>query len=232
MRNQAPNRRPRPRPSVNPEPSVQVVPERKGASKPASTPRREPTPKSVGKKRPASPKGQQALVIPAARLDFEHASSTSMFETLGGIRALPANEVSRAIVLGNLRDVRGYTPSQIEALSQLGYHYLRCGSYRLAGAIFDGLAAIDPNNAWVALARGLSLDYRGDKAAARIEYTRAAQLDPRDATPLINLAELELEAMNRAAAKKHLLRASKVALTANNDALNRKAKALLKLAAR
>jgi Flp pilus assembly protein TadD len=122
---------------------------------------------------------------------------------------------------------RGYAPEDLEAVAEIGYHYLINGGVRFARMLFEGLAAIAPNEPYYALALGLASDHAGDKEAARREYGRAAALDPTDGRPEVNLAELCIEADDPRGAKAHLHTALKKLAFKNDPALARKARALL-----
>lgn len=179
----------------------------------------------------ASPRSR-ALVCQPAALEFESVASTSMFSTLGGVRALPAAEASRAIVCRSIAESRGYRDEDLHALAEIGYHYLRSGGLKLSAVIFEGLTAIQPEGAFYWLALGLTRDHLGDKLEAKRAYERAAQLQPTDPRPELNLAELALEAGDRARAGALLRRAEAKAEAAGDQPLVRKARALLALAGR
>lgn len=124
---------------------------------------------------------------------------------------------------------RAYKDADLEAIAEMGYHYLFSGGHRLAAAIFDGLAAIRPNVAYYFLGRGLAADHLGDRERALSCYGRAAELDPSDGRADINLAELELEAGRRDRAIDLLKRGHNKSKRRGDQALEKKAHALLGL---
>ena len=214
-------RRPAPRRPERPE-----RPERPGqTARPEA--RRAPAPKPVVM--PAPEPKPAAFVCRPAELEFDSIASTSMFNTLGKVRALPAVEASQAIVCASIAETRGYQAEDLQALAEVGYHYIRNGGYKLAAVIFEGLTTIVPGEVYYALALGLTKDYLGDKAEARHHYERALKLDPKDPRPEINLAELELEAGNKKRALARLQRGLQKAKRAQDQALQGKAEAMIEL---
>jgi Flp pilus assembly protein TadD len=122
-----------------------------------------------------------------------------------------------------------YKKQDLDAIAEVAYHYLRCGSAKLAEAIFEGLASIDPREPYYQLGLGLAADHAGHKEAAKAAYQRAAQLDPADGRAEINLAELILESGDRARAVKLLESAAKKSRLRGEDELAQKALAFISL---
>jgi Tfp pilus assembly protein PilF len=168
-----------------------------------------------------------AVVSELEEVAFEGVASTAMFATLGRVRALLVAEVPDAIVRNGLAEARGYAASDLWAIAEVGYHYLRSGGYRLAAVIFEGLAALQPDEPYHQLALGLAQDHLGEDAAARAAYEKALRLDPADPRPELNLAELSLAGGDHARARLLLARAHGKALARGDAALARKAAALL-----
>lgn len=172
----------------------------------------------------------RALVCQApSALAFDDYDATSMFQTLGKVEAVPAAEVAQAVVCRSIAEARGYEEDELFALAEVGYHYVRSGGLRLAEVIFEGLTAIAPDEPYFWLALGLVEDYLDDKIEARRCYENAARLDPEDPRPEINLAELDLERRDRRSAELRLRRGLAKAVRGRDDALERKAQALLAL---
>lgn len=167
-----------------------------------------------------------ALTCLPAQCDFDRVDSTAMFNTLGGIRALPAADAGQALARRSLAELRGYRREDLMAIAEVGYHYLRSGGHKLASVIFEGLTAVMPDEPYFWLALGLVKDHLDDVAAARAAYETAARLDPRDATPLMNLAELDLMQGRRREALQRLDGAATKAERAQQWALVRKAEGL------
>jgi tetratricopeptide (TPR) repeat protein len=176
-----------------------------------------------------APPAQVSLTCVPAHCDFDRVDSTSMFNTLGGIRALPSHEASAAIARRTLADARGYSRNDLLAIAEIGYHYLRSGGYKLAQVIFEGLTAVQPDEPYFWLALGSVMDRSGDETAARAAFEMTIQLDPKDATPEINLAELDLSANRRKSALRRLQIAQRKAKAAGQSALQRKAEAMVQL---
>lgn len=122
---------------------------------------------------------------------------------------------------------RGYARDDLHAVAEIGYHYLHNGGIRFARLLFEGLVAVAPDELYFALALGLAADHSGDKAVARREYQRASNLDPRDPRPEVNLAELDLEAGQFEAARRHLETAAHRLTLRFDAALEKKTTALL-----
>jgi tetratricopeptide (TPR) repeat protein len=137
----------------------------------------------------------------------------------------PATRSSRT-----LAEARGYERLDLLAIAEMGRHYLRCGGYDLAEIVFAGLAAIAPGEPYHHLALGLTRDHRGDRIAAAECYRRASELDPLDGRGDVNLGELELEAGRVAQAIALFRRAAEKSRRRGDEALEKKANALIALA--
>lgn len=220
--NQPPRRRPAPNPRrARPAPKG-TRPKVKAAPRPVVPESLPVVPAAAPEPAPA---GVSLTQVPAA-CDFDRVDSTSMFDTLGGIRALPSHEASRALAKRSLAEMRGYAREDLLAIAEVGYLYLRSGGVRLAQVIFEGLTAVRPDEAYFWLALGLVHDRRNDPDEARVAYERAIELDPRDATAELNIAELDLEAGDKVAARRRLAVAQRKAARAGQAPLERKAAAI------
>ncbi len=186
----------------------------------------------------ASPSSDAARGVPEHRalvcraptaLAFDDYDATAMFDTLGKVAAVPVEHAASAVACRSIAEARGYDPDELYGLAEVGYHYFRSGGLRLAEVIFEGLTAIAPDEAYFWLALGLVEDYLDDKTEARRCYETAARLDPDDPRPEINLAELDLERRDRRSAQSRLRRGLVKAVRARDDALERKAQALMEL---
>lgn len=210
-----------------PQPKASLAVQKPVVQKPVSV---KPTQKpAVEAPKPDQTPVALAMTCDSAAFEFEGLASTSMFQTLGKVRALPAQEVSLAIVRRSIAEARGYTAEELGAIAEVGYYYLRSGGYRLAEVIFDGLAAISPSEAYYQLALGLTRDHLGDKAAAAAAYGRASALAPHDPRPDINQAELLLESGNKAEARRLLEKALTKAIAVDDEGLTNKSRGLLRL---
>jgi Flp pilus assembly protein TadD len=174
-----------------------------------------------------APAVQVALVrIEAPEIDFENSASTSMFNSLASIEARIETSDAEPTVARTLAEVRGYRREDLFALAEIAYHYLLSGGVRIAEIVFAGLVAIEPREAYFALALGMCHDRQGRREQAIAEYARASRLDPKDPRPRINMAELALEAGDRAKARQ-LLRAVLETGCRQDPALVRKTRVLL-----
>jgi predicted Zn-dependent protease len=159
----------------------------------------------------------------ARAVDFENIASTRMFEKLGGIRTLAHRPEGHSVA----RD--RYSREELYAIAEIAYHYQRCGGFRLAAVIFEGLTMIAPNEAYFALALGLASERLGDRGKAQQCYAKARELDPTEPYADINLAELALEAGDRRTAVALLRSGIHKCNARKNVALERKATAMLML---
>jgi len=170
----------------------------------------------------------RAPVGPAVsqRIAAPRANAAEVSQRLPQVRATPA--VSQALAREvDLKALRGYQQKDLMAVAELGYHYLFSGGYALAQAIFEGLNAVDPRDAYYATALGLVHDRLGDVEEAEVWYRRAAALDPTDPRPEVNRAELRILRRDFAKARELLIRGANKAKAARDQALETKARALL-----
>jgi tetratricopeptide (TPR) repeat protein len=199
---QAARRKPQqPAPKSTPRPPAKQLP------RPAAQPIAKPLPR--------------ALIPESVAIDFDRVDGTGMFDTLDRVRALPAGDA--------IAETYGYARSDLFAIAEIGRHYLESGGYRLAAVIFEGLEAIAPEEPYFVLALGLAKDRLGDKEAALARYRRAQSLDPKDARADLNVAELLIEAGRSKEAVRVIEAAERKAMLAEEEALAKKANALLSL---
>ena len=83
------------------------------------------------------------------------------------------------------------SPNDAEAWAALGFAYMGAKRVPDAEAALRRAIAIKPGVAAWHRDLGVVLASEGNPSAARAEYAQAAKLDPRDATPWINLGNLE-----------------------------------------
>jgi Flp pilus assembly protein TadD len=120
-----------------------------------------------------------------------------------------------------------YEHGDLLAVAELARHYLFSGDLPLALVLFEGLTTIAPEEPYFALGLALTYDQMSRTKEAVAEYQRAEKLDPSDARPAINRAELQLEIGDRALARELLTRAVQKAKRTRDGDLERKASVLL-----
>ncbi len=146
---------------------------------------------------------------------------------VGQIGAVAAPGVALVAAHRTLAEARGYSPEDLEAVAEIGYHYLMSGGLRLALVLFEGLQAVSPGEPYFAMALGLTHDKLGNVVEARRWYERASELDPGDPRPDINRAEFLLEAGDLREAAELLGTAREKAMAHGDSELARKSGALL-----
>lgn len=159
--------------------------------------------------------------IPALRTHF--------FESIQSLRARAVSGRSnRSLARRSVADVRGYAREDLLAIAEVAYHYLFNGGARLALVLYEGLAAVAPDEAYFALALGLTHDHLGHADAAHHWYEQAGRIDAAEPRADLNRAELFLQVGDRRRAQGLLERGLAKAVAAGETALERKARALLK----
>lgn len=187
---------------------------------------------------PEAPVPPARLPGPAERAQAGLAS-IARAASLGSIPAAPSQHAAlpaaaQSMVNGLIRPedrplgvARGYQRQDLYAVAEIGYHYLFSGGLEIARALFEGLVAVAPDEAYFALALGLTHDHLQEQETADRWYAKAAQLDPHDPRADVNRAELRIERKDFQAARTLLMRGVKKARIRQEWALERKATALL-----
>lgn len=188
---------------------------------------------------PAAPRVRQFDVVPTAdkayvaveivEMDEVQPLKTAFFDSIKQVNALtvPNQRLSTRPRSENLAKSRGYDRDDLMAIAEVAYHYLMSGGTMLALTLFEGLNAVAPEDPYFALALGLTHDHLGEKQVAYRWYNRAAELDPGDARADVNRAELLLEERKVSQAKELLARAVQKAQGRGEEALAKKAAAIL-----
>lgn len=204
-----------------------------GPAAPASTRRPSPRPHEDLDLRPRTPVPQAPSVVrrrpPSPAEPEVSASLAPVAPSRSQVR--PRSSRAPAPAPGqevNLRRLRGYGREDLMAIAEVGHHYLFSGGTQLALAIFEGLQAIDPGQAYFATALGLTHDHLGNPEEAERWYRRAAQLDPNDGRPDVNRAELRIVRRDYAKARELLIRGANKARASRDEPLLTKAKSMLK----
>lgn len=92
------------------------------------------------------------------------------------------------------REALGVSDETVQKLTEYGYALIESEFYSQAAALFDGLVTLDPRIAYHHLGLGMALRNLGHADEAAVCFLRAKQLDSKDITPNINLAQHYLEA--------------------------------------
>ncbi len=188
--------------------------------------RRRPAPSASRLRAPSPARAEPSGYVVTAESEIGgevHPMEPAFLDRVEQVRALTVVSASPA---RSLAELRGYQRADLLALAEVGYHYLMGGATELARIIFEGLAAIQPKESYFALGCGLAYDHEGNVEEAMRCYRTASKLDPRDARPDINRAELFIAARDRKSAFRLLQRALAKAKNAGDMDLFRKAQAL------
>src|SRR5262249_56182461 len=105
--------------------------------------------------------------------ELDGIASRKLLDTLSKLET-----VQREPSMRPLADEYGFTKQELFGLAEIAYHYLRSGGFKLAGALFEGLAAIEPREPYFALAVGLAADRLGDRKKAIASFERPQPLHP------------------------------------------------------
>src|SRR5688572_18208808 len=112
--------------------------------------------------------------------------------------------VAGVITLGELE---GITKAQQYDMAKLGHRFIRTGKLKEAKAVFEGLVALDPHDAYFHLALG-SIAQRDDNLEEADErYTRALEINPFSPHALANRGEVRMMQGRMLEGAKDLLKA-------------------------
>ncbi|MEQ9497181.1 MAG: hypothetical protein RIT81_09990 [Deltaproteobacteria bacterium] len=137
---------------------------------------------------------------------------------LRAVSRQPSTSIARAV---------GASRAQLVATATIARRTLLAGGLEPARRLFAGLVVLDPTDAHFALGLALANDRLGRHADAHRWYHRAAQLDPTDGHADVDRAELCLANDDVATAKKLLARGFDRARRRGDEALAKKARAML-----
>lgn len=118
-------------------------------------------------------------------------------------------------------------PEDLFAIAQIAHHYLLNGAADLAHVLFVGVAVLAPTEPYFVMGVASALDHRGRKREAIAWYTYASTLDARNGRSDVNAAELWIEAGAIDRARRLLFRGASKAHAAGDEALAKKARALI-----
>lgn len=171
------------------------------------------------------PSGYVAAFDPKELQNFDVFMGTDFFDTLSRISAYGVTDAPPPS--GRAAELRGYPRESLQIVSSIATHYLYSGGYRLSEVLFEGLTAVAPDEPYHWLALGLTYDRQNRLPDAERAYARAAKLAPNDPRPLVNLAELRVEAGALAEATELLERAVRLAERGEDAGLAGKARLML-----
>jgi Flp pilus assembly protein TadD len=196
--------------------------------------KKDSTPKALAHRPAQAPARQsKAYVVEVEDLALEVSDvnpfKTAFFNSIAKVKALTAHGQVKVVdgKKRTLANARGYGQDDLFAVAEIGYHYLFSGGLTLALTIFEGLTAVAPEEAYFALALGLTHDHLENRSEANKWYKLAAELDPTDGRADVNRAELFLQSGDKASAKKLLARGAQKARAKGDLPLARKAMALI-----
>ena len=208
------------------------IPTSKPEARGLASPQRAPNAISRRSSPPAAARSGKAYVALADDLQLEAGEvspfKAEFFQTIAQVNVRTAHE--RLNVVGrrqSIAAVRGYDRDDLFAVAEIGYHYLFMGGAQMALTLFEGLTAVAPDEAYFALALGLTHDRLNNVSAANQWYRRASELDPTEARADINRAELFLQRGDRRAARELLVGGERKARRKGESDLTRKATAML-----
>ena len=124
-----------------------------------------------------------------------------------------------------LKDVRGYTDDELYAVARAGHVFFNQGQLNEARAIFQGLFAVSPRDAYFARALGVVEWAAGNPDGALGAFDIAIKLDPENPAGYVGRAEVRLAAGQRREAQSDLSKAA--SLAKGKDPLKIKAESML-----
>jgi type III secretion system low calcium response chaperone LcrH/SycD len=124
-----------------------------------------------------------------------------------------------------LKDVRGYSDSELYAVAKTAYYFYYQGRLNEARVLFQGLYAVNPLDPYFAKALGVVELAAGNVQGALSAYDVAIKLSPNDASVYVGRAEVRLSQGNKAQAVDDLRKA--ISVSEEETAIRKKAWALL-----
>lgn len=128
-----------------------------------------------------------------------------------------------------LREIRGYSDEEMQAISQAGYFYLMQGKNDEARVLFEGLIAVDPGNDFYYRALGVAFQKMGDDERALKQFSYAVQINPGSPYSYVNWAEILISRGEPQQAEPKL-RLALERMGPKDEQLSKKAWALLRVA--
>lgn len=128
-----------------------------------------------------------------------------------------------------LREIRGYSDDELQAISQAGYYFLMQGKNDEARVLFEGLIAVDPSNDFYYRALGVLFQKIGDDERAMKQFSYATQINPGSPYAYVNRAEILISRGESNKAEPEL-RLALERMGPKDEPLSKKAWALLRVA--
>ena len=128
---------------------------------------------------------------------FEEALAPALPQVQQTLKAIPPEKLAEAkkevdrLLQGDLSwtDLSKYPPEQLLKIAELGYGQFKIGQYDKAERIFKGLTVIDPENYYYHQLLGATFQRKNRFPEAVVEYSVAADLNPKDVVSLGNRGE-------------------------------------------
>jgi Flp pilus assembly protein TadD len=129
---------------------------------------------------------------------FKQALASSIAKVEAVLKTLPADKLAQVkkeadkILQGDLSwaDLSQYTPEKLLKIAELGYEQFRLGQYDRSERIFKGLTVVDPDNYYYHQMLGATFQRKEKFPEAIVEYSVAADLNPKDLVSLTNRGEI------------------------------------------
>ncbi len=106
-----------------------------------------------------------------------------------------------------LKEIKGYTDSELFAIARIGYFFLMQGRNEEARILFEGLVAVDPHNDYYYRALGVIFQKIGDNERALRQFSYAIRINPSSPHAYVNRAEIYLSLEQHAEAEQDLRQA-------------------------
>lgn len=87
-------------------------------------------------------------------------------------------------------DLTQYTPEKLTQMAEVGFNQFRMGQYESSEKIFKGLTIIEPENFYFHQMLGATFQRLEQNAEAILEYSIAADLNPKDVVSITNRGEI------------------------------------------
>jgi len=151
-------------------------------------PRPEP-PKKTEQKSPETDAGPETIeeVIESAIPQIEAALKNVSADKLAA-----AKKEAEKFLTGDMSwaDLTQYTPEKRAQMAEMGFNQFRMAQYDSSEKIFKGLTIIDPENFYYHQMLGATFQRKEQNAEAILEYSIAADLNPKDVVSITNRGEI------------------------------------------